>query len=165
VTRPARLGCGFLLAAAAVTWTRRRWTVVVVRGSSMAPTLQDGDRLLVRRGSTPPDRGDVVVFRHAESGAVETDPALRVKRVAAVAGDPMPAWVSEGAAVDHRLRAVPAGHLVVRGDARLSQDSRQLGLVPVSALVGALPDPRRHVAAWRRGRRRRPTLGQRASSQ
>jgi signal peptidase I len=119
----------------------------------MAPTLRDGDRLLVRRGSAPPDRGDVVVFRHPGSRAVGTDPALRVKRVAAVAGDPTPAWVSEGAAVDHRLRTVPDGQLVVHGDARLSRDSRQLGLVPVSALVGTLPDPR----PPRRGVAPRPT--------
>jgi signal peptidase I len=131
--------------------------VVVVHGSSMAPTLRDGERLLVRRGSAPPERGDMVVFRHCEARAVGTDPALRVKRVAAVAGDPMPAWVSEGAAVDPRLRTVPDGQLVVHGDARLSQDSRQLGLVPVSALVGTLPararprPPGRGVA-WRRGR-------------
>ncbi|SIM50745.1 S24 family peptidase [Micromonospora cremea] len=42
------------------SWLCRRWRLVVVRGHSMAPTLRDGDRLVVRvgRGPTP---GDLVV--------------------------------------------------------------------------------------------------------
>ena len=36
---------------------------VLVRGPSMAPTLRDGDCLLVRRGGRPVRPGDVVVAR------------------------------------------------------------------------------------------------------
>jgi hypothetical protein len=38
------------------------WGVVVVRGASMRPTLQPGDRLLVRYGRSP-RAGDLVVVR------------------------------------------------------------------------------------------------------
>jgi len=40
----------------------RTWGVVVVRNRSMQPTLNDGDRLLVRHGARPRP-GDVVVVR------------------------------------------------------------------------------------------------------
>jgi nickel-type superoxide dismutase maturation protease len=37
--------------------------MVLVRGPSMAPTLRDGDALLVRRGGRPVRPGDIVVAR------------------------------------------------------------------------------------------------------
>jgi signal peptidase I len=89
---------------------RRRYTVIVVRGLSMAPTLQPGDRLLARRidgGSV--HAGDIVILR------VPTDVPDRhtgelsstlVKRVAAVAGDPLPAVLrGAGASAADRARA------------------------------------------------------------
>lgn len=46
-----------------------RWGVVVVRGSSMLPTLADGDRLLVRWGAIPrPGRLAVVRLPDADDG-------------------------------------------------------------------------------------------------
>ncbi len=44
---------------------RRRLGVAVVRGRSMAPTVLDGDRLLVRYGA-PPRPGQVAVVRFAD---------------------------------------------------------------------------------------------------
>ncbi len=42
------------------------WGMAVVRGRSMQPTLREGDRLLVRYGSTP-RVGDLVVVRLPDS--------------------------------------------------------------------------------------------------
>lgn len=44
-----------------------RFGFAIVRGTSMEPTLQDGDRLLVRYGKTP-RKGDVGIVRLPERG-------------------------------------------------------------------------------------------------
>ena len=119
------------IAVAGLWWLRRRWVMVVVRGQSMAPTFRSGERVLARRpGRTGIRNGDVVVF-HVGPSHVADDPAWRVKRVAAIEGDALPAWyVSEG--------HVPARTLVVAGDNSGSQDSRQLGLIPVDSVIGVI---------------------------
>ncbi|GHJ53209.1 S26 family signal peptidase [Nonomuraea sp. TT08I-71] len=94
-------------------WLRRRWRLVVVRGSSMAPTLRDGDRLVVRVGRAPAP-GDVVVFR-ARDVVPDADLTWMVKRV-------------------HRVE--PDGAVTVRGDNARSQDSRHFGAVPPGAILG-----------------------------
>ncbi|MEO3746480.1 S24/S26 family peptidase [Plantactinospora sp. B5E13] len=94
-------------------WLRRRWRLVVVRGQSMAPTLHDGDRLVVRVGRAPAV-GDLVVFR-ARDVVPETDVPWMVKRV-------------------HRVE--PDGAVTVRGDNVHSQDSRHFGAVPPEAVLG-----------------------------
>src|SRR3954470_22755922 len=68
----------------------RRWIVVVVTGNSMAPTFRHGERLLARRQRRAPRTGDAVVFTAPEARRGEL--ALRVKRVAAVAGEEVPTW-------------------------------------------------------------------------
>lgn len=119
--------------AAGVLAVRRRWALVLVRGHSMEPTYRDGERVLVRYRThrTAIGPGDVVVFWPSVRTGLTDDPPLRVKRVAAIAGDPVPEWLS-GAGVDR----VPDRHLVVNGDNPRSQDSRQLGFVPEGAVVG-----------------------------
>lgn len=106
------------------------WVRVTVRGNSMSPTLRDGQKLLVRRLFRRPRDGEVIVFR-------VPDPELphRVKRVAAVAGDPVPSWL---AATLPGLARVPDGFVAVVGDNPRSQDSRQLGLVDCRDVVGAV---------------------------
>ncbi|WP_220448853.1 S26 family signal peptidase [Nonomuraea mesophila] len=97
------------------------WFRVVVRGNSMSPTLWDGQRLLARRIRRDPRRGEVIVFRVADE-----QPPHRIKRVAAVAGDPLPDWlVPAPPDVSH----VPAGYVAVAGDNARSQDSRHMGLI------------------------------------
>lgn len=55
---------------------------------SMEPTLRTGDHVLVaKRPRRPLRRGDVVAFRPPARWTVAPGPALRVKRVAALAGD------------------------------------------------------------------------------
>jgi len=115
---------------AAVLSARRRYVVVVVRGQSMRPTLANGDRLLVRR--TSPERfkvGQIIVFE-APGVRLEGDPAWRIKRVAAVAGDPG----FDGG-------TVPPGRVVVCGDNERSATSEQLGYVAVESVLGTA-DPR-----------------------
>lgn len=68
---------------------------VRIDGSSMAPTLADGDDVAVVR-STRASRGDVVVFRAADyTGATDADgnSANYIKRVIAVGGDTL--WFAE----------------------------------------------------------------------
>ncbi|NES37384.1 peptidase S24 [Micromonospora sp. PPF5-17] len=94
-------------------WLRRRWRLVVVRGNSMAPTLHDGDRLIVRVGRAPAT-GDLVVFR-ARDVVPGADLPWMVKRV---------------------QRVEPDGAVTVRGDNPHSQDSRHFGAVPRAAILG-----------------------------
>ncbi|MGW4798937.1 S26 family signal peptidase [Nonomuraea sp. NPDC004297] len=112
------------------------WVRVIVRGDSMSPTFRDGRRLLARRLRRDPRRHEVIVFRVADERLPH-----RIKRVVAVAGDPLPGWLVPALPeVSH----VPAGQVVVAGDNPRSQDSRQLGLVDrrdILATVRAAPPP------------------------
>lgn len=106
-----------------------RWRRIVVRGESMRPTLEPGDRVLVvpvRR----PRPGDLVALEDPERPG-----RMVVKRVAEVADD----------------------RVVVIGDrAVLSVDSRHYGPVRRSALRGRVVY--RYAPTGRAGRVRRGTL-------
>lgn len=114
-----------LPAALAVVLAVRRLVVVVrVTGNSMSPAYADGDLLLALRAPLV-RTGRPVVFRTPESMRHDGDPPFRVKRVAAVGGDPAPDWLPGHRAGEH----VPPDRLVVRGDAERSEDSRHYGYV------------------------------------
>jgi signal peptidase I len=125
--------------------------------SSMAPTLQKGDYLLLntliyRLGE--PQRGDVVVFRAPPNA----DPDTRdfVKRVVGLPGDTLAVWngrlfrngqvVSEPYIKEYMDYTypgpgssfqVPAGQLFVLGDNRnISDDSHLWGPLPRANLLG-----------------------------
>ncbi|MFF5227961.1 S26 family signal peptidase [Dactylosporangium sp. NPDC000521] len=120
----------------------RRWLVVTVRGGSMEPALRDGDLVLARRRTRrDPRRGDIVVLRRPDATApppgaevVHSGPRAAapsqwlVKRVAAVAGDPIPPDVPSAAP-----GPVPAGMIVVLGD-RPGLDSRLFGPTPLTTV-------------------------------
>lgn len=115
-------------------WTVRRSVFLArVDGSSMTPTYADGDVLVavrLRRRLA----GRAAVFRPPGPHADLPGPRYRVKRVAAVAGQPTPDWVrGEPAGLP-----VPAGKLVVRGDADASADSRTYGFVDRRAVLGVV---------------------------
>ena len=112
-------------AVATLLLLRRSFELVDVQGSSMEPTLRDGDRVLVRR-TTVFHRGDVVVFPVPDGPRTSQDPPWLVKRVSGVAGDP----ASDG------CPAVPPGHLAVLGDNPRSLDSRTFGTVPSRTALG-----------------------------
>lgn len=73
----------------------------------MEPALEEGDRLLVRKGSVAP--GDIVIFQDAESRQ------RLVKRVAT---------------------ATPNGISVTSDNPFGARDSRQLGTIPKAAILG-----------------------------
>lgn len=146
----------------------------VVDGTSMASTLDSGDRVFVNKLSYrigEPSRGDVIVL-HQISGSFERD---LIKRVIALPGETIeirscevlitdpegttrrlvepyldPAVVTPGnCGGDYRPadgEVVPDDHVFVLGDNRGgSQDSRALGPVPYDDIVG-----RAFVVFWPR---------------
>ncbi|MER7274080.1 S26 family signal peptidase [Dactylosporangium sp. NPDC000244] len=113
-----------LAAAAGLVWLRRAFLVVTVTGRSMSPTFEPGDRVLLRRGRAR--TGDVVVVGPGN---------LVIKRLAAVAGDPVPRHEVPALALVVES-TVPPGKMVLLGDALESSDSRQLGYFDADRIVG-----------------------------
>ncbi|MFJ7423091.1 S26 family signal peptidase [Streptomyces uncialis] len=135
--------CALATAAALTTvHIRRSFRVVAVRGSSMTPTLRDGERVVVRcRPLRKLGRGDVVVLRPPRpTGPPFPGAAVRqrdgggwhIKRVAALPGDPVPAGIA-GAGT---RGTVPPGSLVVFGDGPDSVDSRHRGYFDGDQVLG-----------------------------
>jgi signal peptidase I len=124
------------LVPAIVAVARAALVVVTVTGMSMAPTLSDGDRVLVvRRWVRGVRRGDVVAARLTWS--LDQPPATGsaswiIKRVAAVGGDAVPDKATSPG-------TVPRGSVFLLGDnAALSGDSRLWGALAVSDIVGVV---------------------------
>ena len=65
--------------------------------------------------------------------------------MAAVAGEPTPEAQRRHPSSRVPAMVVPAGHVVVAGDGPHSQDSRQLGYVPVRAIAGRVHPHRPHA--------------------
>lgn len=125
---------------------RRKIAVVTVRGLSMQPTLNAGDRLLIRRVSADRLRtGQIVVIeRPDQDGASAGRPRnwppaghdWLIKRLAALPGEPTPALVLTATAPGAEP-VVPAGKLVVLGDnLPCSLDSRLLGYIAAERVLG-----------------------------
>jgi signal peptidase I len=124
--------------------------VSVVRGSSMLPGIEDGDRILVSPWSYAFEdvrRGDVVVLQCPSDARLDY-----IKRVVALPGDLVAMaggelWVNGERADESYLAAidpeswcvtrVPDRHVFVLGDNRpRSSDSRDFGPVPAEAVRG-----------------------------
>ncbi|QQZ07968.1 signal peptidase I [Heyndrickxia vini] len=132
---------------------------IVVDGSSMMPTLQNGDRMIVNKLGNP-DRFDIVVFHAPEKKDY-------IKRVIGLPGDKIEykndtlyingkAYkepyldkykkdLPEGPLTeDFTLKdtpvgqeTVPEGEIFVMGDnRRFSKDSRHIGAVPLKKVIG-----------------------------
>lgn len=121
--------------AVLVLGLRRCLLMVEVEGPSMTPTLRDGERVLVRRQPARITAGDIVVFRLP--GEARQSRGQLIKRVAAVAGDAVPASVQPvvGARPGER---VPEHSLVVFGDGPHSTDSRNWGYLPDANVSGVV---------------------------
>ena len=139
-----------LIAVALAFAVRATLRFYTIPSSSMAPTLEAGDHIVVTpyRGQTP-GRGDVIVFR-----APAPAQGLVVKRVIALPGDLVegdgghvrisgrqieeryavaPATASSAIAP----QVIPAGCLFVMGDNRAeSFDSRHWGVLPAANVLG-----------------------------
>ncbi|MEN3540056.1 S26 family signal peptidase [Microbispora sp. ZYX-F-249] len=132
-----------LAAAAGIAAARRRFVVVRVAGTSMVPTYQPGDRVLIRRGRRAVlRRGQVVVFRRRPPDSTGRPARLRdtewlIKRIAAMPGDAVPDRVTAGTRAAPG-DVVPADRLVVLGDGPNSSDSRHWGYLPVSEVLGVV---------------------------
>ncbi len=136
-----------------------------VNGSSMRPTLTNGDRVIVNKftktksgGDYTPKRGQIVVFNshHEEKSLIKRVIALPGEKISMnngrflVKNEQYPNGFDPDAGYEDRLpkndtttieeEVVPAGHMFVSGDNRApgqSLDSRnQLGFVPLSEIVG-----------------------------
>jgi signal peptidase I len=113
--------------ALAAMLARQRFAVVTVAGVSMSPALRPGDRVLVRWHRRARIRvGDILVFR-------DPDNQRAIKRVAALAGDPVPESVRAAAG---GAQVVPPRMLVLLGDGTRSGDSRQWGFIPADQALG-----------------------------
>jgi signal peptidase I len=143
-----------LVTASAVRWLRNRYTVVTVVGRSMLPTYAPGDRLLVARRAKqdPLTPGQVVV---ADVVILDTNGvwvvssrypmagAWVIKRIAAVAGDPIPSGPDTEAA-SGAVPAVPHGEVFMLGDnLKESSDSRLYGCMSIDLIHGVV---RRRIA-------------------
>ncbi|SRR6266508_5530540 len=140
-----------VLVVPAVGWllrVRRRLVVVDVDGNSMRPTLVAGTRVLVRRARVADVHvGQIVVIERPyrdqrgwtwPSGGKASGRSWMIKRVAALAGDPVPRAVAERLPSEPRS-VVPPDHLVVLGDNESdSIDSRALGYVPGDQVIGVV---------------------------
>ncbi|MBT2500069.1 S24/S26 family peptidase [Agromyces sp. ISL-38] len=146
----------FLVAATALVFLgRRSYLLVTVRGMSMAPTLHDGDRILVRRRYRKPlEPGDIVLvrlpkdYRYSQQLADGVSPdRLLVKRVAATGGQNLPHNIPIAGSDGNR---VPDGTLVLLGDNPRSEDSREWGCVPAQHVGGiVVRTPRGRACHWR----------------
>jgi len=111
---------------ATLCWLRGRYVVVTVRGESMTPTYQPGERLLVRR-TRKVRRGECVVFAEAPQQALALPAGWIVKRAVAVPGD-----------------GLPAGQVAVRGDnPERSFDSRHFRPITTDRVLGVVLRPMR----------------------
>ncbi len=126
--------------------------VILVEGSSMLPTLHEGDRLIVSKAEyrlTAPETGDIVVFRNTE-GLREN----YIKRIIGVAGDQIEIkdgsvhindnpldeqYILEQFFENFSETTVPPGSVFVLGDNRNhSRDSRNpyVGFISYDNIIG-----------------------------
>lgn len=132
---------------------------IVVDGSSMMPTLQNGDRMIVNKLGKP-NRFDIIVFHAPEQKDY-------IKRVIGLPGDTVEyrndtlyvngkpykepyldvykQQITDGLLTgDFTLEdtpggniTVPKGEIFVMGDnRRFSKDSRQIGTIPIEEVIG-----------------------------
>lgn len=169
-----RLTAIFSLAALAFTLGNLYQPTVVV-GQSMAPTLPDGRVIYIDRTyyrSHRPSAGEVVVFRHDGENYVKriyrgpgevvhylTDGPDLVTIISPLRADEVRQRYSDGTALEVRSVRVPDDCVYVLGDNFYeSEDSRQLGPIPISEIIGRAHVPVDNTIALPHEFRPRPPL-------
>lgn len=151
---------GFLALATGAFFIRQLLGIVNVSGSSMAPVLEDGDRLLVWRCSLmrrlPKNRIVVVDASKIPTASSEDHPTPRqrfpkeffVKRVIGLPMEAViiqPSMLNRQTPVHHSavrdskgnlIWHIPSNHYFVKGYAPSSIDSVTWGPIPASSIVG-----------------------------
>jgi len=150
VSRITRMvSAGAVLAGA---YLMQPYRPVIFMGTSMTPTYENHEFALATTDTSRLKRGDVVVL--------DTDRGTIVKRIAHLSGDTIERYYEGGEWSDacgtvgtasQRIRKklrvmktrVPDGFVYVLGDnPMVSQDSRQLGVFPISSVRCVLVDPK-----------------------
>ena len=131
------------LVAAGLAVRRARLEPVLVRGGSMRPTLEPGQRIAVAPLVRPPARGDLVVLSSGGREVVKRVVGLPGERVRLrggrleVDGQAVPEpYLAEGSgAGELDLRLGPAEYLVLGDHRAASTDGRDFGPVAADALL------------------------------
>ena len=126
-----------------------------IPSTSMYPTLEVGDRVIVSKLNRTPGRGDIVVFDRPANDPASSpdDPKVLIKRVIGLSGETVESrdgkvfvdgkaldesYLPEGTvtAIDEPIE-VPEGEILVLGDNRgVSQDGRFFGPISEDLIVG-----------------------------
>ncbi|QKG83106.1 signal peptidase I [Kroppenstedtia pulmonis] len=115
-------------------------------GSSMFPTIREGDTLIVKKSNTVWERGDVIVFYNSEVDMyyMKRVIGLSKERVEGKSGkilidgksDP---HLNDSPIEDFDSVVVPKDHLFVLGDnTDESEDSRSFGPIPEQSIEGKI---------------------------
>jgi signal peptidase I len=131
------------LVAAGLAVRRARLEPVLVRGGSMRPTLEPGQRIAVAPLVRPPARGDLVVVRSHGREVVKRLVGLPGERVRLRGGRlevngevvPEPYLAGGSGAGELDLRLGPAEYLVLGDHRAASTDGRDFGPVGADALL------------------------------
>lgn len=141
-------GAFLLLCGSSLLLIRACLIVITVRGQSMSPTLEDGDRVLALRPLWPRrvQKGDIVLFGQTGLAEAAGDLPLsqHIKRVVALADEKylsslLPLWYSEHVTAGDQayIWQIPPNHIFVCGDNReQSIDSRSWGPLPLRNMRG-----------------------------
>lgn len=139
---------GIVLCSILLLMLKNALLVVTVYKSSMMPSLEPGDKVLVLKlyPKCWLRRGQIVILSEPSQSEVNAL-KLYVKRITGLSGDPIsiktvPATVhyflgsTFSAAETDKNSFVPVNHVFVQGDSQFSFDSRQWGPIPKSCIVG-----------------------------
>lgn len=115
------LTAGLVLFLASVALVLLRYQPFAIPSSSMASTLQIGDRVLADRWDTDAQRGDIIVFNASSWGAGSTE----IKRVLGIGGD--------------KVSCIAGGPLLVNGEPVLESYLPQIGSCATTSFDVVVP--------------------------